>query len=123
MKEHPEEKERGMLARFAAHLGMSKIYLSNISAEHKVIGGRTARAIERELKLSEGWMDVDHSRDEWEMSGDDQAFQESVMAVYRQAPEAARALLLRSFQALLTGKPLEEALVEASIDAKKRTKS
>jgi hypothetical protein len=55
-------------------------------------------------------MDTDHSNNEAEMSDDDLAFRDSVMAMYRQAPEASRAAVLRVLQALVLGKPIEDVL-------------
>jgi hypothetical protein len=112
-----------MLKRFAEHLEMSPVYLSNIKSGAKVIGVMTARKVEEKMGVPEGWMDTDHSRDESLMTDDDLAFQDSVMAVYRQAPEASRALLLRAFQALLTGKPVDEAVADSSTHAKKHAKA
>lgn len=120
---NPGEPERGMLTRFSEHLGMNRIYLSNIKSGAKVIGVMTARNMEAKMGMPEGWMDTDHSRDESLMTDDDMAFQDSVMAVYRQAPEASRALLLRAFQALLTGKPIQEALTDSSTAAQKHAKA
>lgn len=109
-KSLPGQPDRGMLKKFAEHLDINSVYMSNINKGHKVIGVKTARQIEEKMGLPEGWLDTDHSRTASEMPTDDAAFLDSVMAVYRQAPEASRALLLRAFQALITGKPLGDAL-------------
>jgi plasmid maintenance system antidote protein VapI len=118
----PDEPDRGMLTRFAEHLELNKVYLSNINSGNKVIGVKTARHIEKMMNVPEGWLDTDHSRDAALMSDDDVAFQDSVMAIYRQAPEASRAVLLRAFQALVTGKPIDEALADHSNGTKKHPK-
>jgi len=104
-RDDPTAPDRGMLRRFAAHLEMNPVYLSNLNTGSKTIGLRTAREIEARLKLPEGWMDT-----EAEMSDDDLAFRDSVMAMYRQAPEASRAAVLRVLQALVLGKPIEDVL-------------
>lgn len=118
----PDEPERGMLTRFADHLELNKVYLSNINSGNKIIGVKTARHVEHKMNVPEGWLDTDHSRDASLMSDDDVAFQDSVMAIYRQAPEASRALLLRAFQALITGKPIDEALSDHATPSKKHPK-
>lgn len=118
----PDEPDRGMLKRFAERLELNNVYLSNLKSGAKVLGVKTARHIESKMGLPEGWMDTDHSRDEATMSDDDMAFQDSVMAVYRQAPEASRALLLRMFQALVTGKPLEDVVAEHKTATQKNKK-
>lgn len=118
----PDEPDRGMLKRFAERLELNNVYLSNLKSGAKIMGVKTARHIETHMGLPEGWMDTDHSRDEATMNDDDLAFQDSVMAVYRQAPEASRALLLRMFQALVTGKSFEEVLAEHKTTASKSKK-
>lgn len=122
-KVRADEPDRGMLKRFAEHLELNNVYLSNINSGNKVIGVKTARHIEKKMNVPEGWLDTDHTRDESLMSDDDVAFQDSVMAIYRQAPEASRALLLRAFQALIHGKPIDEALAEPTTTTKRSTKS
>jgi hypothetical protein len=109
-RDDPTAPDRGMLRRFAAHLEMNPVYLSNLNTGSKTIGLRTAREIEARLKLPEGWMDTDHTNNEAEMSDDDLAFRDSVMAMYRQAPEASRAAVLRVLQALVLGKPIEDVV-------------
>lgn len=106
----PKAPERGMLRRFAERLDMSPIYLSQIKAgpERKVIGTAIANKIESKLGLPDGWIDTDHSKDVMAGDADAQAFQESVMALYAQAPEATKLALIKVFGALVTGKPLED---------------
>lgn len=118
----PDEPERGMLRRFAEHLELNHTWLSNVKSGSKILGVKNARHIERKMGVSEGWLDTDHSRDESMSSDDDKAFRDSVMAIYRQAPEASRALLLRAFQALLAGKPIDESLVASEHGSTKRKK-
>jgi transcriptional regulator with XRE-family HTH domain len=104
----PDEPDRGMLKRFAERLGMNKIYLSQINNDRKIIGTETRDKIEAALKLPAGWMDTDHSQEALLETDDARAFQEAVMALYSQAPEASKSALLKVFSALMAGKPLED---------------
>jgi plasmid maintenance system antidote protein VapI len=104
----PDEPDRGMLKKFAQRLDMNPIYLSQINNDRKVIGTTTANNMEKALGLPDGWMDVDHSKEARAADDDAMAFQESVMALYTQAPEATKSALIKVFGALVTGKPLEE---------------
>jgi plasmid maintenance system antidote protein VapI len=104
----PNEPDRGMLKKFAQRLGKNPIYLSQLNNNRKVIGTETANDIETALGLPDGWMDVDHSKEAIAADDDARAFQESVMALYTQAPEATKSALIKVFGALVTGKPLEE---------------
>jgi plasmid maintenance system antidote protein VapI len=97
-----------MLKKFAQRLDMNPIYLSQINNDRKVIGTTTANNMEKALGLPDGWMDVDHSKEARAADDDAMAFQESVMALYTQAPEATKSALIKVFGALVTGKPLEE---------------
>lgn len=104
----PDSPERGMLKKFAERLGMSPIYLSQINNQRKVIGTETADKIEKQLKLGAGWMDTDHSLESLADDDDARAFNEAVMALYAQAPEASKSALLKIFSALVAGKPLDQ---------------
>jgi transcriptional regulator with XRE-family HTH domain len=107
-REWPDEPDRGMLKRFAERLGLSKIYLSQINNDRKIIGTETRDKIEKALKLPPGWMDTDHSQEALLETDDARAFQEAVMALYQQSPEASKSALLKVFSALMAGKPLED---------------
>lgn len=104
----PDEPERGMLKRFASHLGLNKTYVSQINNDRKIIGTETRDKIEAAMKLPAGWMDTDHTQDALLESDDARAFQDAVMALYSQAPEASKSALLKVFSALMAGKPLED---------------
>lgn len=104
----PDEPDRGMLRRFAQRLGRNAVYISNLNNNRKPIGTVTANNFERALGLPDGWMDVDHSREAMAADDDAQAFQDAVMALYSQAPEATKSALIKVFGALVVGKPLEE---------------
>jgi len=104
----PTEPDRGMLKRFAERLGLNRIYLSQINNDSKVIGRVTAHNIEKALKLPEGWMDTDHTQEALAGSDDAKEFQEAVMALYAQAPEASKSALLKIFSSLVAGKPIED---------------
>lgn len=107
----PTAPERGMLRRFSERAGISSpIFASNLTNGSKRMGNEVARKIEEAMGLEMGWMDQDHTNDASEMSEDDLAFRDSVMAMYRQAPEASRAAVLRVLQALVLGKPIEEVV-------------
>jgi transcriptional regulator with XRE-family HTH domain len=107
-RDWPNEPDRGMLKRFAERLGMSRIYLSQINNDRKTIGTETRDRIEAALKLPPGWMDTDHSQAALLETDDARAFNEAVMSLYSQTPEAAKSALLKVFSALVAGKPLEE---------------
>lgn len=106
----PDEPDRGMLKRFAEHLELNPIYLSNVKTGSKKIGVKTARQIEARMNQKPGWLDTDHSHTVPKMDEDEAAFVNSVVSAYRQCPEESRALMLRAFQALATGFLVSEAL-------------
>jgi transcriptional regulator with XRE-family HTH domain len=112
-KDWPNEPERGMLTRFADRLGINKIYLSQVKNGRKVIGTVTRNNIEQAMGLPEGWMDTDHTQEVIDADDDAKAFADAAMAIYMQAPEAARAAMFRVMGALATNKPIESLLEKA----------
>jgi hypothetical protein len=105
--QYPEHPERGMMKMFAERLGISVINFRQIMSGHKLAGPNLRDRVEEALKLPSGWLDTDHSAEF--MAKDDAAkkFNETVMALYAQYPEASRDTLLEVMTALITGKPLE----------------
>ncbi|KVD71809.1 hypothetical protein WI89_00885 [Burkholderia ubonensis] len=104
----PGAPDRGMLKKFAERLDLNPIYLSQINNHRKVIGTETSDKIEKRLNLEPGWMDTDHSLESLADNDDARAFNEAVMALYAQAPEASKSALLKIFSALVAGKPLDQ---------------
>jgi hypothetical protein len=97
-----------MLKAFSERLGMNRVYVSQVNNHRKVIGTETADKIENVLKLGKGWMDTDHTVEALADNDDARAFNEAVMALYAQAPEASKSALLKIFSALVAGKPLDK---------------
>ncbi|WP_446903016.1 hypothetical protein [Burkholderia sp. YIM B11467] len=104
----PDAKDRGMLKAFSERLEMNRVYVSQVNNQRKVIGTETADKIEKVLKLDPGWMDTDHSIEALADNDDARSFNEAVMALYAQAPEASKSALLKIFSALVAGKPLDK---------------
>jgi hypothetical protein len=109
--QYPEHPERGMLKLFAERVGISVINFRQIMSGHKLAGPNIRDRIEDALNLPRGWLDSDHSQDQLAKDDDAKAFNDSVMALYNQAPEATRTAMLKIMSALVTNKPLE-SLVE-----------
>ncbi|WP_118181273.1 helix-turn-helix domain-containing protein [Paraburkholderia phosphatilytica] len=114
----PSEPERGMLKLFASQLGFSDAYLSHINTGYREIGLKTARKMEKALRLAHGWMDVLHDDSAGgfdpapaanrapapaaaSMAGTtgEQAFIDAAVKLYREDPNAAQSALLAAFAA------------------------
>jgi hypothetical protein len=109
---YPEHPERGMIKLFAERLGVSVINFRQILTGHKLAGPNIRDRIEDALKLPRGWLDTDHTAEVISKDDDAKAFNDSVMALYMQAPEATRGAMLKVMSALVTNKPLE-SLIES----------
>lgn len=118
-KDVPDAPDRGMLKKFAERLSIGPIFLSQINNGRKVIGTAIADKMERAMGLPDGWMDTDHSKDSLADDDDARAFQETVMNLYSQAPEATKSALIKVFGALVTGKPLESLVPEKPNESQK----
>ena len=116
--EYPEHPERGMMKLFADRCGISVVNFRQILGGHKVAGVNLRDRVEDALNLPRGWLDTDHSQEQIPKDDSAKAFNTSVMALYSQAPEAAKDALLKVMAALVTGQPLE-SLVEGQ-DTKSR---
>lgn len=105
---NPEEPERGMLKLFGAQLGFSDAYMSHINTGYREIGLKTARRMEKSLRLAHGWMDILHDDSAQPAtaathlsaaSNSEQAFIDAAVKLYREDPSAAQAALLAAFAA------------------------
>jgi hypothetical protein len=117
--DYPEHPERGMMKLFADHCGISVVNFRQILSGHKVAGVNLRDRIEDALNLPRGWLDSDHSQEQIPKDDDAKAFNESVMALYSQAPEATRTAMLKVMSALVKNRPLE-SLIEGSTTKKGR---
>jgi hypothetical protein len=61
-RKFPGDPEKGMLRKFAKHVGLTDAYASHINCQYKGIGHATARKIEDALNLTRGWMDQDYGQ-------------------------------------------------------------
>lgn len=95
---HPEAPQRGMLKLFAERLNMSDRYLSHIKCNRKNIGANIARAIEERLQLPHGWMDREQDLSIQPVNEQERLFIATALSLFRVQPDAARDVLLRSFQ-------------------------
>lgn len=94
--EWPDEKEHGMMKRFAEKLGISQAYCSHINTKYKPIGDKMARKFEARLGLPDGWMD--HVHDEQTIrTPEEEAFISAAVELYRADPKEAQNAILRAF--------------------------
>ncbi|MDR5813073.1 hypothetical protein QCE62_05645 [Caballeronia sp. LZ033] len=103
----PSDPEKGMLKRFAEHVGVDPIQMSQLRNGHKDLGALLRDRIETALALPSGWLDTDHAMP---ADADAQAFQTAIMELYRRTPDASRGALLKVFSHLVAAKPIEELL-------------
>lgn len=83
-------QQHGSIQAFGTRLGISPRFLAHLLACRKKIGTATARKVEVALNLPSGWMDHEHSGEESALSSDEKAFIETMVALYRKSPFAAR---------------------------------
>lgn len=115
---NPTYPDRGMLKLFASQLGFSDAYMSHINTGYREIGLKTARRMEKSLRLEHGWMDVLHddsvpstsaaqpltTQAPAAASSAEQSFIDAAVKLYREDPAAAQSALLAAFAARFNAK-------------------
>jgi hypothetical protein len=110
-RDDPGAPEKGMLKLFGERVGVREAYMSHINTKYKGIGRTTARKIEQAFKLSDGWMDREHEKNERAeqaqpahvaaeppepTDADELAFLETAIQLYRNDPIRAQTALLKA---------------------------
>jgi hypothetical protein len=103
-QENSDLPEHGMLKAFAETLGMSQAYLSHVYTKRKNIGTRTARNIEKGMKLPAGYMDSLPANRPISATAQEKAFIQSCLTMYRQDPLKAQSIVLGELDTLIKGK-------------------
>ena len=98
----PDEPDRGMLKKFALHLGMSERFLSHVKCDRKQIGHALAREIEDALTLPHGWMDQEHT-DLDPKSMAERVYIETMLALFRSDPGRAQLMMLDQLKQRMGG--------------------
>jgi plasmid maintenance system antidote protein VapI len=88
---------KGILARIsreaaARGISLDPVYLSHLRNQVRDMGDDTARKLEEYFGLSTGWMDSLHDESQPADQGE-AMFVETMLELYRRAPDKARALL------------------------------
>lgn len=100
----PNERERGMLKRWAEQLGMSEAFLSHIKTGRKPIGDRTAMKLEAASGLERGWMDESHEgKGVEELSPMKQEVVAMVVELLKSGSEEGAADVMRIIREKMTG--------------------
>lgn len=89
LRQHQETRgghERGLLKEWGEMVGISEKQVSHLRSQRRNIGTSTARRIEAELKLPNGWMDHEHREqpDEHEKK-----YLETALRLFRASPASA----------------------------------
>ena len=101
----PNEPDRGMLKRFGEEAGISQALVSHYNTGAKPIGAPTARKIERNFNLVEGWMDRDRAEAETEsLSPLKQEVVSMVVEMLKSGSDAAAAEVMRTIREKMTQK-------------------
>lgn len=108
--------ERGLLIDFGRLIDVSDKQVSHLKSGRRNIGSATARKIEQQLGLQDGWMDVTHDTQAPENERE-KRFLDVVMRLYRSSPVHAQELILQAISERLC--QLEEKNVPAPTTSRK----